>query len=243
MAHASRAKADWACRRHEVSKQLQAYELGEKPVPVAVPCPPKLDGQDAHGHGEQRRAQHQLQRQRATAHHGHSTLPAVIGIGRSFLNNAELLARGVAIIDFPNNDIADQQNGSSRNQGKFFELHPQTQGSGRAGGLGLGGQPAWWTRWNKARHRASDAKHFMVTLLAQRQGRIDGGRAGRAHCADHPTGKRLGAARPRGGCRMRRRPGQNVQTLRQIVTENVGSGPALASSARPRRGCPLTTIR
>ena len=123
-AHASRARADWACRRHEVSKQLQVYELGEKPVPVAGAVSAKLDGKtltvtvNSGGRSISFNANVQLPTT------GTALLPGRDRHRPPFPNNAELLARGVAIIDFPNNDIADQQNGSSRNKGKFFELHP-----------------------------------------------------------------------------------------------------------------------
>lgn len=223
MANGSRLtrKADWACRRHEVSKQLQAYELGEKPVPVAGAVSAKLDGKtltvtvNSGGRSISFNANVQLPTT------GTAPYPAVIGIGRSFLNNAELLARGVAIIDFPNNDIADQQNGSSRNQGKFFELHPQAQGTGAL--------VAW--AWGVSRlvdaleqgaAPSIDAKHLAVTGCSRNgKGALMAGALDERIALTIPQESGSGGSASWRVSDAQKAAGQNVQTLRQIVTENV----------------------
>lgn len=214
-------KAEWACRRHEVSRQLQAYELGEKPAPVAGSVTAKLDGKtlavtvSSGGRSISFNANVQLPTT------GQAPYPAVIGIGRSFLNNAELLARGVAIIDFPNNDIADQQNGSSRNQGKFFALHPQAQGTGAL--------VAWaWgvSRLVDALEQGAapmlDAKHLAVTGCSRNgKGALMAGALDERIALTIPQESGSGGSASWRVSDAQKAAGQNVQTLRQIVTENV----------------------
>ncbi len=65
-------------------------------------------------------------------------------------------------------------------------------------------------------------------MLPQRQGRTGGRRVRRANCADHSAGIRL---RRRGNWRIsdaQKATDQNVQTLSQIVTENVWLTESLA---------------
>jgi hypothetical protein len=214
-------KADWACRRHEVSRQLQAYELGEKPAPVPGSVSGKLDGKtltvtvSTGGRSISFNANVQLPST------GQGPYPAVIGIGRSFLNNAELLARGVAVIDFPNNDIADQQNGSSRNKGKFFELHPEAQGTGAL--------VAW--AWGVSRlvdalaqgaAPAIDARHLGVTGCSRNgKGALMAGALDERIALTIPQESGSGGSAAWRVSDAQKVAGQNVQTLRQIVTENV----------------------
>src|SRR6185503_15541964 len=61
---------------------------------------------------------------------GVAPYPAIIGVGASSLNNSVLSSRGVAVINFPNNELAQQINQSSRGVGKFYELY----GSGHSAG-------------------------------------------------------------------------------------------------------------
>ena len=54
----------------------------------------------------------------------------MIGIGESSLDNSTLSQLGVALIDFPNDDIAKQNGPSSRGQGAFFTLYGSDQSAG-----------------------------------------------------------------------------------------------------------------
>ena len=218
---ALKRKSDWPCRRREVSQQLQAYELGEKPAPVPGSVSATLDGtaltvtvKDA-GRSVSFVANVQLPSS------GTPPYPALIGIGRSSLNNAELLQRGVAIINFPNDDIAQQRNGQSRNLGKFFELYPQREGAGAL--------VAW--AWGVS--RLIDA----IELGALPN--VDAGRLGVTGCSRNGKGALMAGALDErvaltivqesgsGGAAAwrvsdaQKAAGQNVQTLGQIVQENV----------------------
>jgi hypothetical protein len=53
---------------------------------------------------------------------GQAPYPALIGIGGVSLNSAPIRAMGIAMINFNNNDLAQQNSGSSRGMGKFYQL-------------------------------------------------------------------------------------------------------------------------
>ncbi|RZJ13794.1 MAG: dockerin-like protein [Rubrivivax sp.] len=214
-------KADWPCRRSEVSRQLQAYELGEKPAPVAGSVTSSSEGasltvtvQDA-GRSINFVATVQLPTSGAPPY------PAVIGIGRSSLNNAELLQRGVAIINFPNDDVAQQLNGSSRNLGKFFTLYPQHEGAGAL--------VAW--AWGVSRLIDAIEQGGLPAVDARRLGVTGCSRNGKGALMAGALDERLaltivqesgsGGAAAWRVSDAQKAAGQNVQTLSQIVQENV----------------------
>ncbi len=215
-------KAEWPCRRAEVSRQLQAYELGEKPAPVAGSVTSTVDGaaltvnvKDAAGRSISFVASVQLPST------GTPPYPAVIGIGRSSLNNAELLQRGVALINFPNDDVAQQLNGSSRNQGKFFTLHPQSEGAGALVG---------WA-WGVSRLIDAIEQGGLAAIDAARLGVTGCSRNGKGALVAGALDERLALTIVQesgsGGTAAwrvsdaQKAAGQNVQTLSQIVQENV----------------------
>ena len=214
-------KSDWPCRRREVSRQLQAYELGDKPAPVAGSVSASSDGSSLTVTVKDggRSISFVASVQMPTS--GKPPYPALIGIGRSSLNNAELLQRGVALINFPNDDIAQQLGGASRNLGKFFKLHPQSEGAGALVGwawgvsrlidaLELGGVPA------------IDASRLGVTGCSR-----NGKGALMAAALDERLALAIVQESGSGGAAAwrvsdaQKAAGQNVQTLSQIVQENV----------------------
>lgn len=214
-------KAGWPCRRREVSRQLQAYELGEKPAPVAGSVSAALDGtaltvtvKDGY-----RSASFVAHVQWPTA--GTPPYPALIGIGRSSLNNAELLQRGVALISFPNDDVAQQRNGQSRNQGKFFALYPQREGTGAL--------VAW--AWGVSRLIDAIELGALPGVAARRLGVTGCSRNGKgalmAGALDERVALTVVQESGSGGAAAwrvsdaQKATGQNVQTLGQIVQENV----------------------
>ncbi len=55
--------------------------------------------------------------------HGKAPYPAMIGMGRSFLNNSDLDSLGVAVIQFPNNELGEQMDSNSRGKGTFYDIY------------------------------------------------------------------------------------------------------------------------
>ncbi|HOY23298.1 MAG TPA: hypothetical protein PK002_09085, partial [Cellvibrio sp.] len=117
-----RAKKDWACRRTEIGAQAQAYQLGDKPAaPEQVKA--ELQGDNllvtVIDKGKTLSFTAKITRPKT----GKAPYPAVIGMGGSWINNEALAKQGIALIQFPNNEIAEQLNGGSRGKGKFYEVY------------------------------------------------------------------------------------------------------------------------
>src|SRR5690606_16889802 len=152
---------------------------------------------------------------------GSAPYPAVIGIGQSYLQNDELLSMGVAIINFPNNALAEQVNGESRGEGSFYDIY----GSDHSAGAMM----AW--AWGVSR--------LIDALETIDDSQINAARLGVTGCSRNGKGaliagafdERIALTIPQesgsGGAASWRvsdaqvAAGRNVQTLRQIVTENV----------------------
>ena len=215
------SRYDWTCRRAEVSKQAQFYELGEKPDPSTANVTASASGSSitvnvqANGQSISFNASIQLPTT------GSAPYPAVIGIGGSNLNNSALLSRGVAVINFPNNDIAEQTNGSSRGRGKFYTLYGSNHGAGA--------MTAW--AWGVSRLIDALEKTPGANIDAERLGVTGCSRNGKGALIVGALDERILLTIPQesgsGGSAAwrvsdaQRSAGQNVQTLSQIVTENV----------------------
>lgn len=214
-----RSQADWQRRRTELAAQVQHYELGTKPG--SAPVQARMDGANLvvtvthEGRTFTFPAKIQL------PEGGKAPYPAIIGMGAVSLNNDELRRMGIALITFPNNLVAEQKNGGSRGKGGFYDLY----GSDHTAGA----MAAW--SWGVSR---------LIDALAQTpDARIDADRLGITGCSRNGKGAivagafddriKLTLAQESGsggaaGWRIsdsQRAAGQNVQTLRQIVTENV----------------------
>ena len=120
---------DWAARRQEIGLQLQCLELGLKP-----PRPSSVSGAVNASHisvsaGE---ANHRISfaARVLLPAVGAAPFPAMIGVGYVFLNVTRLLQQGVAVVLFDQDDIAQQQNSSSRGKGKFYELYGAQHSAG-----------------------------------------------------------------------------------------------------------------
>lgn len=122
-------RAEWACRRAEIAAQLEHYELGPKPPRPAVLRGEAAEGQITvtAGDGDKSISFTASITLPAT---GTAPFPAIIAMGKSGLNDAELSKLGVAVIRFPNNELAAQQNAQSRGQGLFYELYGKEHGAG-----------------------------------------------------------------------------------------------------------------
>jgi hypothetical protein len=214
-----RSRADWQRRRAELAAQVQDYELGVKPGPAPVQA--RMEGENlvvtvAHdGRTFSFPAKIQL------PEGGKAPYPAIIGMGAVSLNNDELRRLGIALITFPNNLVAEQKDAGSRGKGGFYDLY----GSGHTAGA----MAAW--SWGVSR--------LVDALERTPDARIDAERLGITGCSRNGKGAiaagafderiRLTIAQESGsggaaGWRIsdaQRAAGQNVQTLRQIVTENV----------------------
>jgi hypothetical protein len=129
--------AQWACRRNEIAAQAQQYELGPKPdkpasVTGAFSLDPTTNANDL----------------TVTASDGTKTIsfvatityptggpttapyPAMIGIGGIALGPDQLSAMGVALINFPNDAVALQNDGGSRGMGVFYDLYGSSHRAG-----------------------------------------------------------------------------------------------------------------
>lgn len=210
---------DWRCRRDEIGQMAQQFELGAKPS-----APESITGTFENdtlrltiGHRGQIIS---FNSEVILPSGGQAPYPAIIGMGRSFLDNDQLDSLGVAIINFPNSSIAEQINASSRGKGLFYELY----GSDHSAGALM----AW--AWGVSR---------VIDLLETTDSPIDTERLGVTGCSRNGKGaliagafdERIALTIPQesgaGGAASWRisdaqlEDGQNVQTLRQIVGENV----------------------
>lgn len=214
-----RSRGDWQRRRAELAAQVQHYELGAKPGPAPVQA--KMDGGSLvvtvthEGRTFSFPAKIQL------PEGGTAPYPAIIGMGAVSLNNDDLRRMGIALITFPNNLVAEQKDAGSRGKGGFYDLY---------GSSHTAGAMAAWS-WGVSR--------LVDALEKTPDARIDAERLGITGCSRNGKGAivagafderiRLTIAQESGsggaaGWRIsdaQRAAGRNVQTLRQIVTENV----------------------
>ncbi|GAB3830428.1 hypothetical protein GCM10028895_46510 [Pontibacter rugosus] len=116
------SRRDWECRRAEIAALAQEFQYGYKPSTPSSATTGSVNGDTLTVKVNQNGASISFNCTITYPTTGRKPYPAVIGIGASNLNNAALLNMGVAIINFPNNRIAEQLNGSSRGKGLFYEV-------------------------------------------------------------------------------------------------------------------------
>ncbi|MBN2532163.1 MAG: hypothetical protein JXB88_04695 [Spirochaetales bacterium] len=117
------SKADWTCRRAEISALTQEFILGKKePVPSVTGS---FSGSSITVNVTYNSKSISFS---ATVNRpsGSGPFPAIIGIGGASIGSFS----GVATITFPNDEIAAQSDTGSRGQGKFYTLY----GSGHSAG-------------------------------------------------------------------------------------------------------------
>lgn len=212
-------KSDWRCRRAETGAQAQRYELGEKPdAPTKVSG--SLNKNTLTVTAEENGKAISFDLVITLPDTGTPPYPAMIGMGAVSLNKTELLNMGVALIDFPNNELAEQLNTQSRGKGKFYDLY----GSDHSAGALMA--------WSWGVSRLIDALETTDTPInALKLGVTGCSRNGKgaiiAGAFDERIALTIGQESGSGGAASWRvseaqfAAGQNVQTLRQIVTENV----------------------
>lgn len=213
-------KKDWTCRRAEISAQAQRYELGEKPAkPDSVKGAVKgnefvvtvtEDGKTISFTAEV-----------VLPSSGEAPYPAMIGIGRSSLNNEALSKLGVAVINFPNGDVGEQLNGGSRGKGKFFELYGKEHSASA--------MMAW--SWGVSRLIDALETTPNTNINANKLGVTGCSRNGKGALIVGAFDERIALTIPQesgsGGSASwrvsdaQKAAGQNVQTLSQITNENV----------------------
>lgn len=152
---------------------------------------------------------------------GSAPYPAMIGVGGSFLNNSLLSSMGVAVINFPCDDIAQQVDGNSRGKGKFYTLY----GSGHSAGALM----AW--AWGVDRLIDAIEKNPATKIDPTRLGVTGCSRNGKGALCVGAFDERIKLVIPQesgsGGDASWRvsdynfAHGQAVQTLHEIVNENV----------------------
>ncbi|PUA30088.1 MAG: dockerin-like protein [Cellvibrio sp. 79] len=213
-------KQEWPCRRAEIAAQVQHYELGTKPA-----APQQVSGTISNEKitvvVKENGKEISFDATVILPATGTAPYPAIIGIGNSFLNNQELSKQGIAVIQFPNNIIGEQQNGQSRGKGKFYEVY----GNDHTASAMI----AW--SWGVSR--------LIDVLQTSNNTLINANRLGVTGCSRNGKGALVAGAFDErialtimqesgsGGAASWRisdaqlASGQNVQTLRQIVTENV----------------------
>ena len=122
-------KDQWTCRRAEIMAQAQKYELGTKP-----PKPSMVTGSFANNTitvnvsdgGKSISFDAPVTYPSA----GNGPFPAMIGIDGISLGPTQLQQMGVALITLPASAIAQQDSGSSRGLGKFYDFYGSTAASG-----------------------------------------------------------------------------------------------------------------
>jgi hypothetical protein len=116
-------KAEWTCRRAEIKAQVEEYESGPKPVVDAANVTGSFAGnQLTVGVSDQgRNVSFSIQINRPNGAQG--TIPLLIGVGGSSLDNSVFTENGVATANLNNNAMGAQAGGASRGTGTFYELY------------------------------------------------------------------------------------------------------------------------
>jgi hypothetical protein len=222
-------RAEWACRRAELSAQIQHYELGEKPGPAPVEA--HMDGQDLVVKVTVEGKTISFPAKIALPASGKPPYPAIIGMGMVSLDNAELQRMGIAIVTFPNNQVGEQMGGASRGKGAFYGLY------------GKDHPASAMTAWSWGVSRLIDAfertpsagidAHRLAVTGCSRNGKgaiVAGALDDRIQLTIAQESGAGGAASWRIS-EAQKKAGQNVQTLRQIVQENVWFTPSFGQFA------------
>lgn len=212
------SKADWACRQAEISKLMQQYELGTlppKPSSVTASFSGSTLSISVSEGGKSISFSVTINNRPS----GSGPHPAIINFGTF---GGLPVPAGVATINFNNDEIAQQQDQSSRGKGKFYDIYGSSHSAGAL------------TAWAWGVSRIIDALE-----LTRAQTSIDPARIGVTGCSRNGKGAMVaGALEPRialtlpeesgaggSGCwriaTWQKNRGENVQESKQIITENV----------------------
>ncbi len=214
-------RGEWACRRAEIAALAQEFEYGAKPNTPSANTTGSRSGNTLTVNVTDNGRTLTFNAAVTYPSTGTAPYPAVIGIGASSLNNAALSSLGVAVINFPNDQIAQQNGQGSRGVGRFYDLY----GSGHSAGALM----AW--SWGVSRLIDALEKTPAANIDAGRLGVTGCSRNGKGALAAGAFDERIKLTIPQepgsGGSGTWRvsnamlSQGQSTQTLGQIVGENV----------------------
>ncbi|KAF9528437.1 hypothetical protein CPB83DRAFT_854616 [Crepidotus variabilis] len=217
-------KQQWACRRQEISQLLQQYELGPLPPKPARFFATFQDGvlniTTFEGSKYTSFAVQVVGNEAGTSR---QPIPAIISLGGLSIPKPD----GIASITFNNDEIANQGGLQSRGVGKFYDLY----GSDHPASATI----AW--AWGVARiidalegttgHNIDPTKLALTGCSRNGKGTIVAGAFNDRIALTIPQESGTGGT----GCwriaDQNEVEGVNVQTLREIVTENVWFSPTL----------------
>lgn len=116
------SKTDWERHRYEISQLVQKYVYGPKP-----PKPDSIIGSFNNNAITVKCAENDktisFTARISYPSAGTAPYPAIIGIGGSTLPRNVLNELGIAVINFPNNDLGAQGGARDRGRGKFYDLY------------------------------------------------------------------------------------------------------------------------
>jgi hypothetical protein len=214
-------KAEWACRRAEIAALAQEFEYGYKPNTPYSATTGSRSGNTLTVTVTDNGRTISFNASITYPGSGSAPYPAMIGVGGSSLNNSALTNMGVAVINFPNNEIAQQNGQSSRGVGKFYDLY----GTGHSAGALM----AW--AWGVSRLIDALEKTPAANIDSTRLGVTGCSRNGKGALTVGAFDERIKLTIPQesgsGGSGSWRvsdwmaSQGQETQTLSQIVGENV----------------------
>jgi Viral BACON domain len=214
-------RAEWTCRRAEIAALAQEFEYGYKPNTPYSATTGSRSGNTLTVTVTDNGRTISFNASITYPSSGSAPFPAMIGVGGSSLNNSALSSMGVAVINFPNNEIAQQNNQSSRGVGKFYDLY----GSGHSAGALM----AW--AWGVSRLIDAIEKTPAANIDPTRLGVTGCSRNGKGALTVGAFDERIKLTIPQesgsGGSGNWRvsdwmlSQGQETQTLSEIVGENV----------------------
>ncbi|KAH8597862.1 Glucuronoyl esterase catalytic domain from Hypocrea Jecorina [Bisporella sp. PMI_857] len=212
-------KADYDCRRAELSELIQRYELGTYPGPPDT-LTASLSGKTLTINVGANGKSISFSVSITTPTSGTAPYPAILGYGGGSLP----VPAGVASINFNNDDIAAQQGSGSRGQGKFYTLFGSSHSAGAL--------TAW--AWGVARVIDALEKTPSANIDPTRIGVTGCSRNGKGAIVAGAFDSRIALTLPQesgaGGSACWRvsdaikAAGGNVQTAAQIITENPWTG-------------------
>jgi hypothetical protein len=212
------SKSQWKCRRAEIAAMVQEYELGYKQYTPYSATTAVLNGSTLTVYVSDNGKDINFACPITYPTTGTPPYPAMIGCGMNSLDTTALRNLGVALITFPSDTVAQENDGSSRGKGLFYNMY----GSGHSAGALM----AW--AWGADRLIDAIEKTPACNLDPTRLGVTGCSRWGKGALIVGAFDERIKLTIPQesgsGGCanwRVSDWMGTSVQTLCELVGENV----------------------